>query len=247
MLVYFRYHIDSLSEYSEPSETDSHKTFNRQKSSASAGSRTSKKNKEVHKVSDSHKSAQQMIEERKRRQAMKKILDADGFEVYHFVCKRWFATSEDDGQIIRELVPTDEQGKPLQDNAIQEKQYELHVFTGTASGSGTDANVFINLYGEHGDTGDRQLKESSNRNKFESGQEDIFTIGAIDLGRLKKLKIWHDNSGMGAAWFLDKVELIDKDKKYVTMTILRSYNREANSAFRIVSCRMILSRPNAQL
>lgn len=37
-------------------------------------------------------------------------------------------------------------------------------------GAGTDANVFINIYGENGDTGERYLKNSDNLNKFERGQ-----------------------------------------------------------------------------
>lgn len=48
--------------------------------------------------------------------------------------------------------------------------YEVSVFTGDMLGAGTDANVFINIYGENGDTGERYLKNSGNLNKFERGQ-----------------------------------------------------------------------------
>lgn len=48
--------------------------------------------------------------------------------------------------------------------------YEVCVFTGDMLGAGTDANVFINIYGESGDTGERYLKNSDNLNKFERGQ-----------------------------------------------------------------------------
>ena len=34
-------------------------------------------------------------------------------ENYFFLVNRWFAKDEDDGQIVREIVPTDENGKPL--------------------------------------------------------------------------------------------------------------------------------------
>lgn len=40
-------------------------------------------------------------------------------------------------------------------------------------------------------------------------QEDVFTVTAVDLGILKKLRIRHDNSGPGAGWFLDRVEIVD--------------------------------------
>ncbi len=49
-------------------------------------------------------------------------------------------------------------------------QYKAEVHTGKKFGAGTDANVFLNLFGEQGDTGDRRLKKSkNNRNKFEKG------------------------------------------------------------------------------
>lgn len=54
---------------------------------------------------------------------------------------------------------------------IAEVTYIVKVFTGSEFGAGTDANVFLNLYGENGDTGERQLKDSStNINKFERNQ-----------------------------------------------------------------------------
>lgn len=44
------------------------------------------------------------------------------------------------------------------------------MFTGTTWGAGTDANVYITVYGEIGDTGERRLRKSNNLNKFEKGQ-----------------------------------------------------------------------------
>ena len=37
--------------------------------------------------------------------------DGDEYN-YLFVCNRWLARDEDDGQIVRELVPVDSSGKP---------------------------------------------------------------------------------------------------------------------------------------
>ena len=39
--------------------------------------------------------------------------------------------------------------------------------TGDIFGAGTDANVFINMAGDKGDSGERQLQDSNNVNKFE--------------------------------------------------------------------------------
>lgn len=49
-------------------------------------------------------------------------------------------------------------------------KYRVTVCTGTVSGSGTDANVFVCLIGDQGDTGERVLYNCINTvNKFEKG------------------------------------------------------------------------------
>uniref|UniRef100_A0A4W6CCD9 Lipoxygenase homology PLAT domains 1 n=1 Tax=Lates calcarifer TaxID=8187 RepID=A0A4W6CCD9_LATCA len=123
---------------------------------------------------------------------------------YHFPCSRWLATGEEDGELVvkEELVI-----HPLYCLAVN--TYEVCVFTGDMLGAGTDANVFINIYGENGDTGERYLKNSDNLNKFERGQEDVFTVTAVDLGPLKKLRIRHDNTQPHSSWYLDRVEIVD--------------------------------------
>ncbi|KAG7271688.1 hypothetical protein CRUP_025549 [Coryphaenoides rupestris] len=108
---------------------------------------------------------------------------------YHFPCSRWLARGEEDGELVN--------------------TYEVSVFTGDMQGAGTDANVFINIYGENGDTGERYLKKSDNLNKFERAKEDVFTVTAVELGTLKKLRIRHDNSSSYPSWYLDRVEILD--------------------------------------
>lgn len=70
-------------------------------------------------------------------------------------------------------------------------------------GAGTDANVFMIVFGENGDTGTLALKECSNRNKFERNQVDVFRFSDIlSLGELCKVRVWHDNKGKGKTIFL---------------------------------------------
>ena len=64
------------------------------------------------------------------------------------------------------------------------------MYTGDVKGAGTDANVFVNIYGDQGDTGERKLhKSETNRDKFERGQLDVFQIEAVDLGKVCS-QIW---------------------------------------------------------
>uniref|UniRef100_A0AAV2IX71 PLAT domain-containing protein n=1 Tax=Knipowitschia caucasica TaxID=637954 RepID=A0AAV2IX71_KNICA len=123
-------------------------------------------------------------------------------ETFNFVCNRWLARDEEDREIVVELLSEDNED-------LEMNSYEVHVFTGNMWGAGTDAKVYINIYGETGDTGERHLRKSNNLNKFEKGREDVFSITAVDLGVLKKLRIRQDNSQASAGWFLDRVEIID--------------------------------------
>lgn len=66
-------------------------------------------------------------------------------------------------------------------------------------GAGTDANVFLVLFGENGDSGILALKESNKSNKFERNQMDEFNFSdMLSLGDLCKVRIWHDNKGQGS-------------------------------------------------
>ncbi|XP_050185812.1 lipoxygenase homology domain-containing protein 1 [Myiozetetes cayanensis] len=153
------------------------------------GKQPDKKKKTKKKKSDEEEEEEAKVEE--------------GMDVYTFVAHRWLARDEGDKELVVELVPDGE-------SDLEENTYEVRVLTGTVWGAGTDANVFLNIYGlERGDTGERQLKRSNNLNKFEKGQVDVFTIKAIDLGELKKLRIRHDNSGSRPSWFLERVEIVD--------------------------------------
>uniref|UniRef100_A0A8C6JNJ0 Uncharacterized protein n=1 Tax=Melopsittacus undulatus TaxID=13146 RepID=A0A8C6JNJ0_MELUD len=155
------------------------------------------------------------------RVAIRRLLpNGKGSETVTFPCERWLAKSEDDGEIVRELVPSEIfTEKLMKDGTLKQIEEEVEdplegnisVFTGDIYGAGTDANVFLNMYGDLGDTGERKLSKSeTNFNKFERGQEDTFTIQAVDLGILYKIKIRHDNSMFSPDWFLDKVEILDE-------------------------------------
>jgi len=75
--------------------------------------------------------------------------------------------------------------------------YKISVKTSDVSGAGTDANVFVVLFGEYGDSGEIRLKDSeTNKSPFETGQTDVFSVpNQLDLGRLVKLRVWHNNKG----------------------------------------------------
>ncbi|XP_036061123.1 lipoxygenase homology domain-containing protein 1 isoform X2 [Onychomys torridus] len=128
-------------------------------------------------------------------------------EQYKFEANRWLARGKEDNELVVELVPA---GRP----GPEPNTYEVQVITGNVPKAGTDANVYLTIYGEeYGDTGERPLKKSDKSNKFEQGQTDTFTIYAIDLGALTKIRIRHDNTGNRPGWFLDRVDITDMNSE----------------------------------
>lgn len=68
-------------------------------------------------------------------------------QVYYFPCGRWLDIKEDDGAIRRRLPVS------LRDPRSFKARYRVSVTTSNIRGSGTDANVFIQLFGDEGETG----------------------------------------------------------------------------------------------
>lgn len=85
-------------------------------------------------------------------------------------------------------------------------KYEVIVVTGFEKGAGTDANVFITMFGSNGDSGKHTLKQKM-RNLFERGKTNRFYIETLDLGEMKKVRVEHDNSGLSPGWLLERVEV----------------------------------------
>ncbi|XP_063722696.1 lipoxygenase homology domain-containing protein 1-like isoform X2 [Symsagittifera roscoffensis] len=137
-----------------------------------------------------------------------------------FVVNDWISLGRTASTANAVTVPVTkfEQGKMSTLKTLSNVKYKVDVFTGNEKGAGTDANVFITIYGQHGDSGKHKLSKSDTHvNKFEKGKLDTFHIQVLDLGSLERLVIEHDNSGFGAGWMLDRVEITNESTKETTV------------------------------
>ncbi|GLC44364.1 hypothetical protein PLESTF_000049800 [Pleodorina starrii] len=122
-----------------------------------------------------------------------------------FPCGQWFATDIGDKKIVRLLkLP----GAPDAAQQAEPKllRYKVVVKTSDVKGAGTDANVSLQLFGEHGGKKYQSLvlKLENSANNFERGMTDTFEVEAA-VGEIKYIRIGHDNSGFGASWHLQEV------------------------------------------
>lgn len=108
--------------------------------------------------------------------------------------------------------------------------YEVTVVTGDVRAGGTNANVFCQIYGEEGKTEVLALKSRSNN--FERDTTELFKvcikllscprvacrtscsdhhfipatqIEAQDVGKIYKMRICHDGTGIADGWYLETV------------------------------------------
>ena len=95
--------------------------------------------------------------------------------------------------------------------------YRITVDTGDdlVLAHGTDANVFITLFGTAGSTDELML--DTQKNNFEVGSTDVFSIDTQnDLGDLQRVRIRHDNTVTadprgGPGWFLQSIRIHNED------------------------------------
>ena len=70
-------------------------------------------------------------------------------------------------------------------NVVLAATYNMSMRLGEVNGSGTDGNVYIQLFGDDGNTAKIQLRQSGDtKNRFESGELYKFTVGTVDIGKV---------------------------------------------------------------
>ncbi|KAF5837533.1 hypothetical protein DUNSADRAFT_4226 [Dunaliella salina] len=128
-----------------------------------------------------------------------------------FTCGQWMGADVGDGQLSRILK--------LGTQGLTSRKYKVLVKTSDIKGAGTDANVFLTLFGEFNGqiTKTKPIKLENSTNNFERGQNDVFEVeGAI--GNLRHIYIGHDNTNLEADWHLQEVLITSPgmpDKQFV--------------------------------
>eukprot|EP00854_Cymbomonas_tetramitiformis_P004275 gene4275-5262_t len=106
-----------------------------------------------------------------------------------FPCGRWLAKDADDGSTTRELLPASS-------GQMNVSKYAIKVVTSDIRFAGTDANVFICA------TGWERAEDGA--------QVDEFSVSMFDVGRMTSVDVWHSNTGEGAGWHLDYIEIFNE-------------------------------------
>lgn len=90
--------------------------------------------------------------------------------------------------------------------------YHLHITTGDVRNASTNAKVYVILHGGEGEDNSGKLwLQNDKKDNFQRGRTDIFIVETTKmLSPLHHLTVGHDNSGLGAGWYCEKVKLVLK-------------------------------------
>jgi len=86
--------------------------------------------------------------------------------------------------------------------------YTIYVTTTLIESGGTDADVYLEIWGTNGSTGEFEIDPPGD--SFEQGQTDVKSFDFQDLGSLNKLCVRHDNSGSHPGWHLSHIRVVSE-------------------------------------
>ncbi|XP_048578329.1 uncharacterized protein LOC116609466 isoform X14 [Nematostella vectensis] len=88
------------------------------------------------------------------------------------------------------------------------KDWTLSIKTGARWYAGTNANIFVKLFGTKGETS-RKALNNGDKDAFSRGKLSTFKVKARDIGELQRVTVINDNSGPAPGWFLKKFTVTD--------------------------------------
>ena len=94
--------------------------------------------------------------------------------------------------------------------------------TGDIRGAGTDANVFVRIFGETGETGKLQLRQADNtKDKWERGRTDMFTLEAMDIGKVCTIFFFYKipTTTFKEAFHIIKIKANHKKKMFISANL----------------------------
>lgn len=126
----------------------------------------------------------------------------------NFEAGRWLAKSKDDGLLWCMLKPSDS----TQLEVLH--AWDVVVATARETGSGTDANIKMTVYGEKdGESTEAvcDFTDQSNNDMFEGGDVDTLSFELPEIGVPIKIRLEHDGAGLWDKWKPERVSMINAE------------------------------------
>ncbi|BHF60794.1 Lipoxygenase y domain-containing protein 1 [Sparganum proliferum] len=139
----------------------------------------------------------------------KRTIENYALEEYCFLANQWLALNEGDGQLFKDLLPTTETGKATV--IAKPTPYTVRLKTKSSLRGGTNADLFLTLVGEKSESGEFYLQRSNSQRKIITNDaEEVFSVFARNLGRLKSIRLRQENDGTESTWDIEEVNVCEE-------------------------------------
>lgn len=138
--------------------------------------------------------------------------------VMYIVLAFWAWHRDAIDHFLRELVIVLPDNDPY-DNAC----YLVTIFTGSRCGSGTRANVFVQLRGTES-TSDVHCLSHPHFTTLCRGSVNTFLVTTqSDLGDIHSIRVWHDNEGKAPSWYLSRIKVENLFSRHIWLFMCRTW------------------------
>ncbi|XP_006888187.1 PREDICTED: polycystic kidney disease and receptor for egg jelly-related protein [Elephantulus edwardii] len=101
--------------------------------------------------------------------------------------------------------------------------YLVTVFTGSRWGSGTRADVFIQLIGTEGTSDVHCLSHPHYRTLYRGSINTFLLTTESDLGDVHTIHVWHNNEGKAPSWYLSRVKVENLFTRHIWLFMCRKW------------------------
>uniref|UniRef100_G1PU54 Polycystin family receptor for egg jelly n=1 Tax=Myotis lucifugus TaxID=59463 RepID=G1PU54_MYOLU len=101
--------------------------------------------------------------------------------------------------------------------------YLVTVFTGSRCGSGTRANVFVQLMGTQGTSDVHCLSHPHFKTLYRGSVHTFLLTTRRDLGDIQSIRVWHNNEGHAPGWYLSRIKVENLFSRHIWLFMCREW------------------------
>uniref|UniRef100_A0A8D2BCT9 Polycystin family receptor for egg jelly n=1 Tax=Sus scrofa TaxID=9823 RepID=A0A8D2BCT9_PIG len=130
----------------------------------------------------------------------------------------WALHRDEMDELLREHVVVLPDNDPYDDVC-----YLVTVFTGSRCGSGTRADVFIQLQGTEGSSDVHCLSHPKFTTLYRGSISTFLLTTKSDLGDIQAIRVWHNNEGRSPSWYLSRVKVENLFRRRIWLFLCREW------------------------
>ncbi|XP_053517918.1 polycystin family receptor for egg jelly [Artibeus jamaicensis] len=130
----------------------------------------------------------------------------------------WALHRDETDQFLRDHVVVLPDNDPY-DNIC----YLVTIFTGSRCGSGTRADVFVQLQGTEGASDVHCLSHPHCKALYRGSINTFLLTTRSDLGAIRAIRVWHNNEGKAPSWYLSRIKVENLFNRYIWLFMCREW------------------------